>query len=142
MKRSTLFSALLALGLCLAGSARALDPLPEVVQGEGYKTWTLKADLPLLKLEDALSDLRSGDSIRHDRVLAALGMGPESTGRGEYALPVIDAPAQAVTQFLSFDRRKLAILSVPVRGHHRWYAVILRQEGGDGAAEEEKVLRP
>jgi hypothetical protein len=54
-------------------------------------------------------------------------------GRGEYALPEIDAPAQAVTQFLSFDRRKLAVLTAPVRGHHRWYAVILRQEGGGEA---------
>jgi HEAT repeats len=128
MKRSALLSALF-LALALSGAAWALDPLPEVVQGPGYNTWTLQADLPLLKLEDALADLRSDDQIRYDAVLAALGIKKEYQGRGEWALPEIDAPVAVTTQFLSFDRRKLAVLTAPILGHHRWYAVILRQDG-------------
>lgn len=126
MKRSAF---LLAVLLPLAGAAWALDPLPDVVQGSGYSTWTLEADLPLVKLEDALQDLRSTDQIRHTRILAELGIKAEDQGRGEWALPQIDAPLAATTQFLSFERRKMAVLTAPVRGHHKWYAVILRQEG-------------
>ena len=51
--------------LALSGAAWALDPLPTVVQGPGYSTWTLEADLPLVKLEDAMADLRSADEIRY-----------------------------------------------------------------------------
>jgi len=136
MKRSAVLSlsALMAgVFLAVAGAAWALDPLPTVVQGPGYSTWTLEADLPLVKLEDAMADLRSADEIRYTAVLASLGIKKEDQGRGEFVLPRIDAPIAATTQFLSFDRRKLAVLTAPVLGHHSWYAVILRQDG-DGEA--------
>ena len=136
MKRSTVLSlsALMSgVFLSLAGAAWALDPLPTVVQGPGYSTWTLEADLPLVKLEDAMADLRSADQIRYSAILGSLGIKAEDQGRGEFVLPQIDAPVAATTQFLSFDRRKLAVLTAPVLGHHRWYAVILRQDG-DGEA--------
>jgi hypothetical protein len=136
MKRSAVLSlsALMSgVFLALAGAAWALDPMPSVVQGPGYSTWTLEADVPMVKLEDAMADLRSTDQIRYTAVLASLGIKDEDQGRGEFVQPQIDAPVAATTQFLSFDRRKLAVLTAPVLGHHRWYAVILRQEG-DGEA--------
>src|SRR5665213_2424765 len=121
MKRSAVF---LTAFLSLAGVAWALDPLPEVVQEPGYSTWTLQADLPLVKLEDAMRDLKSTDKFRHARALTALGLKTEYEGRGAYAPPQIDEPIEASAQFLGFERRKMAVLTAPVKGHHRWYAVI------------------
>jgi hypothetical protein len=129
MKRSAL---LLVALLALAGAARALDPLPNVETGPGFSTWTLEADHPLLKLEDAMADLRSADPIRHAAVLQALGIKKEMQGR-ELKTPDIAQPIEATTQFLSFERRKLAILTAPIRGRDKWYAVVLREEGNGEA---------
>ncbi len=124
---------LLAGLMTLAGAAWALDPLPEVVQGPGYSTWTLEADLPMVKLEDAMAGLRSRDQFRHLEALKDLGFQREYRGRGEWAWPEFQEPIHAQTQFLSFERRKLAVLTVPVKGGQRCYAVILRQEGNGEA---------
>lgn len=131
MKRSAalFFVALLA----LAGSAWALDPLPDVVQGPGFRSWTLQADQPLVKLEDAMADLRTGDAFRHGRMLKALGFIEEDRGRGEVAYPEFSEPIAVTAQFLGFERRKLAVLTAPVVGRHRWYAVLLRQDGSGEA---------
>jgi hypothetical protein len=129
MKRSVfLFLALMG----FAAAARALDPLPVVQTGEGYRTWVLEADRPLVKLEDALADLRTSDSFRHAKALESLGIKNELVN-GEPAKPDLVAPFEATTQFLSFERRKLAVLTCPIHGHHRWYAVILDQEGNGEA---------
>ncbi|MGH7443160.1 MAG: hypothetical protein ACREKE_10860, partial [bacterium] len=127
MKRS--LAMLVALLLAGAGAAWALDPLPVVVQGPGYLSWTLQADLPMVKLEDAMAGLRSTDNIRHVRALKALGFYREDQGRGEVAYPQFEEPIAATTQFLDFERRKLAVLTVPELGRHAWYAVLLRQDG-------------
>jgi len=129
MKRSAVL--LIAL-LALAGPALALDPAPDVQVLPGIRSWTLEADHPLVKLEDAMADLRSTDPIRHRRVLEALGVKKELEGR-ELQVPEIDQPVEATTQFLSFERRKLALITAPIRGHHKWYAVVLRQEGNGEA---------
>ena len=129
MKRS---AALLIAFLGLAATARALDPLPDVLVEPGFRTWTLEGDRPLVKLEDAVAGLRSRDAITHARTLEALGIKKEMEGR-EPAVPDIDTPVEATAQFLGFERRKMAVITAPVRGHHLWYAVILRQEGGGEA---------
>lgn len=125
---------LVALSLILTFTAplAALDPLPEVQQGKGYKTWTIEADKPLLKLETVMHDLRFDDRRNYEKALDALGIGKESTGRG-YAYPQLIQPIQATAQFLGFERRKMAVLSAPVDGKNRWYAVVLRQEGNGEA---------
>ncbi len=127
MKRSlTIVAALL---LAFAGSLRALDPRPVVVQGPGYRTWTLEADQPLVKLEDVMAGLRTTDPFRHAAALKALGFIREDRGRGEVAYPRFDAPVRVTAQFLEFERLKLAVLTVPELGRQHWYAVILRQDG-------------
>jgi hypothetical protein len=125
-------AALLSLSLCLAVPALALDPLPTVHQGPGYTNWTLEADRPLLKLETVLHDLRSPDRRSYEKVVRDLGIQKLSTGRG-LAFPEFVQPIAASAQFLGFERRKMAILSLPLRGKHRWYAVLLRQEGNGEA---------
>src|SRR5262245_16726746 len=129
MTRSTAF--LIAL-LGLASAARALDPLPVVQQGPGYRTWTLEADHRLLKLEGVLHDLRSADRMTYTKVLEDLGIKQELQGR-EMAWPELIQPMEASAQFLGFERRKMAVVTAPVRGKHLWYAVLLRQEGNEEA---------
>ena len=119
----------LALAALLAAPAWALDPLPDVVQEPGYVEWTLPADQPMVRLEDALAGLRTSDPIRHEETLKALGFYREDRGRGEVAYPEFDEPIQATAQFLGFQRRKLAVLTAPELGRRRWYAVLLRQDG-------------
>jgi hypothetical protein len=110
----------------------ALDPLPDVEQGPGYVTWTLEADRPLVKLEDVMERLRGGDERRYLEALGQLGIKKELAGR-ELAWPRLIQPIKAEAQFLSFERRKLAVLTAPIEGRHKWYAVILRQEGNEEA---------
>jgi hypothetical protein len=124
-------AALLAL-LLTASPLLALDPLPDVQQGPGYVTWTLEADRPLVKLEDVMERLRRGDERRYLEGLQQLGIKQELAGR-ELAWPALVQPIQAQAQFLSFERRKLAVLTAPIEGRHKWYAVILRQEGNSEA---------
>jgi hypothetical protein len=106
----------------------ALDPLPDVQKGRGYTTWTLESDHPMVKLEDVLHDLRSADRRTYLKMLDALGIKQELRGR-EMAYPELVQPVDAQARFLGFERRKMAVVTAPVRGKHRWYAVILRQEG-------------
>jgi hypothetical protein len=122
---------LLALTL-VASPLLALDPLPDVQQGPGYVTWTLEADRPLVKLEDVMERLRRGDERRYLEGLQQLGIKQELAGR-ELAWPDLIQPIQAETQFLGFERRKMAVLTAPIQGRHKWYAVILRQEGASEA---------
>lgn len=118
-----------AVFLFAAAPLAALDPLPEVQLGPGFSTWTLEADHPLLKLEDAMEALRFNDRMNYEKTLEALGIGKQDTERGNRAYPELIQPIQATAQFLGFERRKMAVLSAPVRGKHEWYAVVLRQEG-------------
>lgn len=128
MRRAMLLSVLLGWAVGL----RALDPLPIVQQGPGYRTWTLEQDLPLLKLEDAMAGLRSPDQRTYLETLHKLGIVKELVGR-ELAWPQFVQPIKAEAQFMSFERRKLGVLTAPIDGHHKWYAVILRQEGNGEA---------
>lgn len=128
MRRAALFLAFFGLGAGLL----ALDPLPQVQQGPGYRTWTLEADLPLVKLEDVLMALRMDDQRNYEEALRDLGIQKVQTGP-LLAWPKLVQPMEAVTEFLSSDRRKLAVLTAPIDGHHQWYAVLLRQEGNGEA---------
>jgi hypothetical protein len=128
MRRAALFLALMGWSAGLL----ALDPLPQVQQGPGYRTWTLEADLPLLKLEDVLMALRMDDQRNYEEALRDLGIQKVQTGP-LLAWPKLVQPMEAVTQFLSSDRRKMAVLTAPIDGHHQWYAVLLRQEGNGEA---------
>lgn len=125
------------LGLLIAAALtsaplRALDPLPDQHPGPGYQTWTLEADRPLVKLEGVMHDLRFNDRMGYEKALYALGIGKQKQGRG-LALPELIQPIEASAQFLGFERRKMAVLTAPVRGKHKWYAVVLRQEGAGEA---------
>ena len=128
MRRAALFFALLGLSASLA----ALDPLPQVQQGPGYRTWTLEADRPLVKLEDVLMSLRRDDPRDLVRALESLGIQKVQTGP-MLAWPKLIQPMDVQTQFLSSDRRKMAVLTAPVEGRHQWYTVLLRQEGSGEA---------
>lgn len=128
MRIPVLFGACLA----LAAPAAALDPLPTVHPGQGFRTWAIEADRPLVKLETVMHDLRHTDRRSYEKALEALGIGKQPLGRG-FAYPELVQPIQASAQFLGFERRKMAVLSAPVRGKHRWYAVVLRQEGSGEA---------
>ena len=116
----------------LGAGLPALDPLPQVQQGPGYRTWTLEADLPLLKLEDVMMWLRMDDQRNYEQALQNLGIQKVQTGP-LLAWPRLVQPMETVTEFLSSDRRKMAVLTAPVDGHHQWYAVLLRQEGNGEA---------
>jgi len=129
MRLSLLSIAATVLLLGAASPLAALDPLPDVQVGPGYSTWTIEADHPLLKLEDTLHDLRFTDRMNYEKALEALGIGKQDTERGNRAYPELIQPIEATAQFLGFERRKMAVLSAPVRGKHEWYAVVLRQEG-------------
>ena len=109
-----------------------MDPLPDVQTGPGYRTWTLEADHPLLKLEDALAGMRSTDRRTYLKTIEALGLKEEMQGR-ELAWPDLVQPIEGTAQFMSFERRKMAVITAPVRGHHLWYAIVLRQEGNGEA---------
>ena len=105
MRRAALFLAFFGLGAGLL----ALDPLPQVQQGPGYRTWTLEADLPLVKLEDVLMALRMDDQRNYEEALRDLGIQKVQTGP-LLAWPKLVQPMEAVTQFLSSDRRKMAVI--------------------------------
>jgi hypothetical protein len=129
MKRSAALFVLLSL---FTAPAFSLDPLAVVEQGQGYKTWIIEADRPLLKLEDVLHDLRSSDRRTYETALTNLGLTKRLDGRS-LAWPELEQPIEAKTSFLSFERRKLAVLTAPLRGRNHWLAVVLRQEGGGEA---------
>jgi hypothetical protein len=129
MRASLLSIALTSLLLGAASPLRALDPLPDVQEGPGYSTWTIEADKPLLQLETVLHDLRFDDRMNYEKALEALGIGKQDAGRGNRVYPELVQPIEATAQFLGFERRKMAVLSAPVKGKHEWYAVVLRQEG-------------
>lgn len=131
-RRTALFSLALVGLLGLAPRAWSLDPLPVVEQGPGYKTWMVESHHPLLRLEDALHDLRSSDRRTYEKVLEDLGLQKRLEGR-ELAWPELEQPMEAKTSFLSFERRKLGIISAPLRGRNHWLAIVLRQEGNNEA---------
>jgi hypothetical protein len=118
--------------LALAPKAWSIDPLPVIEQGPGFKTWTVESHHPLLRLEDVLEALRSPDRRIYEGALNDLGLMKRLEGR-ELAWPELEQPIEAKTSFLSFERRKLAIISAPLRGRNHWLAVILRQEGNNEA---------
>lgn len=138
MKR---FAALLLAALGLAAPAWALDDPPQEQAYPGLRTWTLEADKPLLKLEDAMAALRSSDRMTYEKAMRDLGLPQESDARGHRAWPRLAQPVRATAQFLGRERRKMAILSAPVLGRHRWLAVLLRQEGrGENAWRARQVF--
>jgi hypothetical protein len=49
------------------------------------------------------------------------------------AWPELEQPVEAKTVFLSFERRKLAVVTAPLRGRNHWLSVVLRQEGSGEA---------
>lgn len=116
----------------LASMARALDPLPVVLSGRGYKTWSLNQDGKLWRLEDLLHDLRSADRRVYTATLKDLGFLKERLGKIE-KWPELEQPIEAKTSFLSFERRKLGVITAPIHGKHQWYLILLRQEGNDEA---------
>ena len=126
-RRTALFALVIGAGL-LARPAFSLDPLVVVEQGPGFKTWMIEAHRPLLKLEDVLHDLRSPDRRTYLKALDDLGLQQRMVGR-ELAWPEVEQPIEAKTAFLSFERRKLAVISAPLRGRNEWLCIVLRQEG-------------
>jgi hypothetical protein len=137
-RRAALFVPGLTLALAVAAlvaparPAFCLDPLPVIEQGPGFKTWTIESERPLLKLEDVLAGLRSSDRMTYESTLTSLGLQKRMEGR-ELAWPELEQPIEAKTVFLSFERRKLAVLTAPIRGRSHWLAVVLRQEGNGEA---------
>lgn len=106
----------------------ALDPLPVVEVQPGYRTWTLESSHPRYKLERLMADLRSRDAWTHEAALKGAGFEKERV-HTDLRWPRFEEPMQVVTKFMSFERRKLALLTVPAEGRTRWYMIALRQEG-------------
>lgn len=131
-RRASIFSLAFLAVLSLAPRAWSLDPVPVVEQRQGFKTWMIESDHPLLRLEDALHDLRSTDRRTYEKALLDLGLQKRLEGRS-LEWPELEQPIEAKTSFLSFERRKLGIITAPLRGRHRWLAVILRQAGNNEA---------
>jgi hypothetical protein len=134
-RRTALFALAIAAFGAAFGLARpglCLDPLPVVEQGPGFRTWMIESHRPLLKLEDALAGLRSPDRMTYEATLDSLGLQKRLEGR-EISWPELEQPIAAETHFLSFERRKLAVISAPIRGRVKWLAVVLRQEGNGEA---------
>jgi hypothetical protein len=73
LRHAISFSAL-ALLLAAVRPALALDPLPVIETGPGFKTWMVESHRPLLKLDDALQDLRSPDRRVYEGALENLGL--------------------------------------------------------------------
>ncbi len=116
----------------LASMARALDPLPVVLAGRGYQTWSLNQDGKQWRLEGILHDLRSKDRRVYEAAMKDLGFMKERLNRDE-VWPELQQPIEAKVSFFSFERRKLGMLTAPIHGKHQWYLVLLRQEGVDEA---------
>jgi hypothetical protein len=132
MTRRFIFACLTLAAFGLARPVFSLDPLPVIEQGPGYKTWMIESHRPLLKLDDVLHDLRSADRRVYEQALQDLGLHKRLEGR-ELAWPELEQPVEAKTVFLSFERRKLAVLTAPLRGRNHWLSVVLRQEGNGEA---------
>lgn len=131
-KRTALFSAALMGLLALAPKAWSLDPRPVIETGPGFKTWVVESHHPLLRLEDLLHDLRSPDRRVYEKALDDIGLHKRLEGR-ELSWPELEQPIEAKTSFLSFERRKLGIVTAPLRGRNHWLAIVLRQDGNNEA---------
>ena len=131
--------------LALAVSAGALNPQPEVEQGDGYKTWMASKDARLWRLEELMHDLRKKDEswrnmvaesvgVRKvtdlDKTLDALGVPEVRIGRSLH-FPRIEEPIRIETQRLGFEWRKHAVVSFPAQGRHSWFVVVMFQDSNE-----------
>jgi hypothetical protein len=129
VRRFFAFAALLGL-LAFARPARALDPLPDVYYGSGYIGWTLPADAKLWAMENLMEGLRNPDLSERQKVMKSIGFEKIRVGR-ELLWPEIEQPIEVETKWLGVERRKEAILTMPVRGRHAWIMVLFRQDAND-----------
>ncbi len=127
--RRILTLAALAGLLALTRPAVALDPVPEVYQGLGYSTWMLPQDAKGWSLEDLLERLRDPDDKKRHAAMKAIGFQKTRADRTLFWTE-IEQPIKAETRFLSSERRKLAVVTMPVAGRHAWFLVLMVQNAG------------
>ena len=122
----------LVLMLALSAGARALDPLPDVYHGAGYISWQVRADAPLWRMETLLERLRDPNIADRRKAMHDIGYEQGRVGR-ELMWPEITQPIKVEEKWLGIERRKLAVLTAPVKGSHAWTMVIFRQDSNDEA---------
>jgi hypothetical protein len=114
----------------LAKPALALDPLPDVYQGPGYISWVLPQDAKLWAMEKLMERLRDPDMKARREAMKEIGFEKIRVGR-ELFWPEIEQPIKVDTKWLGVDRRKEAIMTMPVRGRHAWVMILFRQDAND-----------
>lgn len=124
---------LLALALLCGGSRlAALDPLPDVHHGSGYLSWMLAKDSKRWAMEKLMERLRDPDLVYRQKAMKEIGFEKFRVGRS-LMWPEIEQPLKVETSWLGIERRKLAVMTMPVKGHHAWIMILFRQDGNDEA---------
>jgi hypothetical protein len=131
MFRSGLKIAIVSL-LALGRPALALDPLPDIYEGPGYISWQVQQDAKLWRMEVLLERLRDPDLKEREKAMRAIGFEKFRVGRN-LMMPEIIQPILVETKWLGIERRKHAILSLPLKGKHLWVLVVFRQDSNDEA---------
>jgi hypothetical protein len=121
---------LLALFLILPVAGISLEPPVQVQQGLGFRTWMAPKAAKLWRLERLMYELRLTDPQLRDRAIEELGFLKVRTGR-LLALPEFQEPWKSEQTQLSFNNRKLMVLTVPHVARLKWAAAVFVQEGMD-----------
>jgi hypothetical protein len=127
-------SIIMAAALLVLGAAplRALNPLPEIYQGPGYLSWQVQEDARLWQMETLLERLRDPNMAEREKAMKEIGIEKFRAGRS-LVMPEIIQPMHADLKWLGIERRKHAILSLPIKGKHLWLLVLFRQDSNDEA---------
>lgn len=124
---------LFILAALLAGTpAHALDPMPDVYQGPGYLSWMAHQDAKLWSMEKLMEALRQPDLKERRKTMAAIGFQKVRVGRS-LMWPEIEQPIKVETHWLGIERRKMAVMTIPMHGRHDWAMILFRQDSNDEA---------
>lgn len=132
MIRLGLKTALFAVLLALPGLMAALDPLPDIFYGPGYISWQIQQDAKLWRMETLLERLRDPNLKEREKTMRQIGFEKFRVGRN-LVMPEIIQPLHVETKWLGIERRKHAILSLPLKGKHAWVVIVFRQDSNDEA---------
>lgn len=123
---------LLMISLLMPLAARALEPLPDIYEGPGYLSWQVRADAKLWRMETLLERLRDPDIKEREKAMMDIGFEKFRVGRS-LMMPEIIQPIHVDMKWLGIERRKHAILSLPIKGRQSWVLIVFRQDSNDEA---------
>src|SRR5258708_7224512 len=121
MSRLAFLAAVFA-GLASGPGLKALQPLPDIYEGPGYISWQVHEDAEIWRMETLLERLRDPDLKEREKAMLEIGFEKFRVGRS-LMMPEIIQPIHVDMKWLGIERRRHAILSLPIKGKAAWVLI-------------------